>query len=283
MSDFITQLETDLLDAARRLQRAEPIRHARAPRSRRRPSRRLLLAGLVALFVATPALAGVPGVWHGLLSGFNRTPTLTTELPDPRLLSLLGTLRRAPTSLDNTAQARDALTQGGPLDAVSIGGVRYVGVSPIGDPLYLVPYRSRVRQAAEVQLASGHLRAFLDQPGVCLIAIGVGTPEIDDCGSVTQIEQGTSYATVGVYRTHPVANPTPIGPDSRGVIADEASAIVPDGVASVELIFPSGIHVTLAVQDNYFALLTGPGEGEAVPTMIWRDSNGHVVRQITPS
>src|SRR5271165_3983758 len=69
MSDFITRLEVDLLDAAGRLHTSQDSTQA-AGRTRGRLGRyRLLAAGLAVLVVAAPALAGVPGIWHGVFAG----------------------------------------------------------------------------------------------------------------------------------------------------------------------------------------------------------------------
>src|SRR5271166_5732915 len=100
MSDFITRLEVDLLDAAGRLHTSQDSTQA-AGRTRGRLGRyRLLAAGLAVLVVAAPALAGVPGIWHGVFAGPDRRPTLTSEQPDPQLFAELGVLRRPATASD---------------------------------------------------------------------------------------------------------------------------------------------------------------------------------------
>ena len=107
MSDFITTLERDLLDAAECLHRTPPDTTSQARRGRRP---RLLIAALAVLVVATPALAGVPGVWHGVLAPTKR-PTLTTRPPEERLLVELGALRRAATPADRSTNAMLAVTR----------------------------------------------------------------------------------------------------------------------------------------------------------------------------
>jgi hypothetical protein len=305
MSNFIAALERDLLDAAERLHRT---RQDSSPASRRTRKYRLLGAALAALVVAAPALAGVPGVWRGLLAP-RGTPTLTTRPPQKRLLVELGALRRPATPADRSPGAMLAVTRSGPLTAVSINEVRYVGVSPIGDPLYLVPYRSRVRllpprEASPGQAPGGkriynapphtgtaheprgptraeqeHFRRFLNQPGVCLIGVATGTPEIEDCAATSEIADGVDYATTGVYRNHPETHGETHSRSSAHVVASEASGIVPDDVARVVLSFRSRRTLTLPVQNNYFAFLTGPGEG-GVPAITWIAADGRILRHI---
>ena len=141
MSEFVGTLERDLLDAATRLRR-QSLRAK--PNGGRAHRFKLLVAAAAVLVVAAPALAGVPGIWRGVLAG-SWAPTVTTRPPVEPLLVELGALRRPATSLDRSADAAAALAQSGPLRAVSVSDIRYVGVSPLGHPLYLVPYRSRGR------------------------------------------------------------------------------------------------------------------------------------------
>ena len=94
---------------------------------------------------------------------------MTTRAPQKRLLVELGALRRPATPADRSPGAMLAVTRSGPLTAVSINEVRYVGVSPIGDPLYLVPYRSRVgllppREASPGQAPGGKRRSTTVPP-----------------------------------------------------------------------------------------------------------------------
>ncbi len=302
MSNFVTTLESDLLDAAERLHGTQ---HDRSRVARRRRKYRFLGAALAALLVATPALAGIPGVWRGVLAP-RSAPTLTTRPPQERLLVELGALRRPATAADRSPAAMLAVTRSGPLTAVSVNQVRYVGVSPIGDALYLVPYRSRVgllppREESPRQAPGGEriyngpaptgavhgptraeeqrMRRFLNQPGVCLIGVASGTPEIDDCAATGEIADGVDYATVGVYRSHPEAPGETESLATAHVVASVASGIVPDDVARITLAFHSGRTLALAVHNNYFAFLTWPGEG-GVPAITWIAANGRILRQI---
>jgi len=305
MSDFATTLESDLLDAAERLCRTP---RDSSPAARGRRKYRFLGAALAALLVATPALAGIPGVWRGVFARRSQ-PTLTTRPPQERLLVELGALRRPATAADRSPAAMLAVARSGPLTAVSVNQVRYVGVSPIGDPLYLVPYRSRVgllppreespgQAPAPTRIYNGpapdgaphepraptraeeeNMRRFLDQPGVCLIGVAARTPEIDDCAAAAEIADGVDYATVGVYRSHPEAPGETRSLATAHVVASVASGIVPDDVARVALTFRGSRTLTLTVHNNYFAFLTGPGEG-GVPAITWTAANGRILRRI---
>ena len=301
MSEFVNTLERDLLDAATRLHR-KPLE---AERKGRRAHRFKLLGGLAAvLVVAAPAVAGVPGVWRGVLAG-SSAPTLTARPPVEPLLAELGALRRPATSLDRSPDAAVALAQSGPLSAVSGSDIRYVGISPIGDPLYLVPYRSRDRlvpreglgeaptgkimfnghppsteQRVSLRAIRKHLQAFLNQPGACLVGISATTPEIDDCASAAEIAAGTDYTTVGVYRIHPEEPGAPAAkPGSGHVVASIASGIVPDQVENVRLTFSAGRTVTIPVHENHFALILSHGEG-GTPDITWLTSDGEPLRRI---
>lgn len=305
MSDFVTALESELLHAAGRLHRSQQDSSPAAPRRRKY---KFLGAALAALLVATPALAGVPGVWRGVLAPRSQ-PTLTTHPPQERLLVELGALRRPATPADRSPAAMLAVTRSGPLSAVSVNQVRYVGISPIGDPLYLVPYRSRLRTlppreeppgqapapkriyngpaatgAAHAQRSptgaqEEHIRRLLRQPGVCLIGVAAGTPEIDDCATASEIHDGVDYATVGAYRSRPETPGETQSLATAHVVASVASGIVPDGVARVALAFHGSRTLTLTVHNNYFAFLTGPGEG-GVPAITWIASSGRILRRI---
>jgi len=301
MSDFVNTLERDLLDAATRLHR-----RSREAEQKGRRAHRVKLLGAVAavLVVATPALAGVPGVWRGVLAG-SSAPTLTTRPPVEPLLAELGTLRRPATSLDRSPDAAVALAQSGPLSAVSVSDIRYAGISPIGDPLYLVPYRSRDRlvpreglgeaptgkimfnghpptpeQRVTLRAIRKHLQTFLNQPGACLVGISATSPEIDDCASATEIAAGTDYTTVGVYRVRPEAPGAPAAKPGTGhVVASIASGIVPDQVENVRLTFSTGRALTIPVHENNFALVLSHGEG-GVPAITWIAASGRILRRI---
>ncbi len=303
MIKFVDILERDLLDAAARLQRQSLQTEQKA----RRFHKLKLLGPLAAvLVVAAPALAGVPGIWHGVLAG-SSAPTVTTRPPVEPLLAELGALRRPETPGDRSPDAASAVQESGPLTAVSISDVRFVGTSPIGDPLFLVPYRSRVRlapgeglgetpagkvmfnghpptsqQRASLHAIRKHLQRFLNQPGVCLVAVSATSPEIDDCASASEIAAGTGYATVGVYRSRSLQPGAPAPSRGSGhVIASVASEIVPDQVASVELAFASGKTTAIPVHENYFALILSPGEG-GVPAITWLTASGRILRRIPP-
>ena len=298
MSEFPDTLERDLLDAATRLQQ----RSLHAEPRRRRSHRFKLLGALAAvLVIATPALAGVPGIWRGILAR-SSAPTLTTRPPVGPLLAELGALRRPATALDHSPDAAAALAASGPLSAVSVSNIRYVGISPIGDPLYLVPYRSRGRLAQREGLGEApagkvmynghpptakqrlslraidkHLQAFLNQPGACLIGVSATSPEIADCASAGEIAAGTDYTTVGVYRVRPEEPGAPIAKPGTGhVVASIASGIVPDGVANVRLTFASGHSLTTPVNENHFAIILSHGEG-GTPNIRWLKPDGEAL------
>ncbi len=301
MSEFVNTLERDLLDAATRLHRQSL---EAAPKSRRAHRLKLLGALAAALVVSAPALAGVPGIWRGVLAGPS-APTLTTRPPVEPLLAELGVLRRPATSRDHSPDAAVALAQSGPLSAVSVSDIRYVGISPIGDPLYLVPYRSRIRlapgggpgeapagtvmfnghpptteQRASIRALRKHLQGFLNHPGVCLIGVSATSPEIDNCASATAVAAGTDYTTVGVYRTHPQKpGARAPKPGTGHVVALIASEIIPDHVASVELVFASGRTATIPVHENHFALILSHGEGGR-PAITWLAPDGETLRRI---
>lgn len=303
MTDFVSQLESDLVAAAQRLT------GPRSPPGGRGRYRRALLVAVLVLIVATPALAGIPGVWGGLIGSARHpsSPSVTTRPPDPRILALIGVFRRPAGPRDNSPAAAAAVRAVGPLDGVSID-VRYVGLSPIGDPMFLLAYRSGVRllesgnpvpsrryPKQRAQYLKNQLPYAL-QPGVCLVALASDTPEIHTCLPLSSIQDGHNYGVTGVYRTRPIAKAPAIdSPSFRGVIATEASSIVPDGIATVTLIFPNTRPLELKITNNYFALLNPPNRPDPtsirgipmpsmpqLPTIIWRDPNANVIRQIRP-
>ena len=283
MSDFIDRLEADLLEAAGRRPRTRRAGATRRVRwSRRSSAPRLIVSAAVALAFATPALAGV-GLWGGILAG--RTATFTRGGADPRVLAEIGALRSPPDASDHSPAAVAAATVGNPLSGVSSSGVRYVGDSPLGARLYLVPFRSEVKEldfAPAGTSVSAAVRRERNKPGVCLVGVSSrSVDDIDDCALISEIMQGDAYATDGILAAAAGSRPAPGAGRPFHVTATLASGIVPDGVASVELIFRGGRRLALPVHDNYFAFLGGSGEG-GIPTIVWRAGDGQAIRRVPP-
>lgn len=77
--------------------------------------------------------------------------------------------------------------------------------------------------------------------------------------------------------------------DIPGTNLDTFTGVVPDGVATVTLIFPPPAHaVTTRVEGNVYAVhasihVSIPSRSRLSPTVIWRSPEGRVLKRISPS
>jgi hypothetical protein len=225
-------------------------------------------------------------------------PTYVQGSPGPGLLSILGVLRRPATAADQInphqlgaipdvyrAYIRRAFSAGGVSyyivpsrfdRAATIPSDRCVHLQATALNRYLPRIPAALRQPTREIFAAliSYLRTFASQgPGIVLVfvggngAFGAGAPR----GITAKgIEEG--FATEN-------------GP------AGTFSGVVPDGVATVTLIFPAaGQHpmhaVTSRVEGNVYAvhvplnLLRGAPPS---PTVIWRSPEGRVLKRFSTS
>jgi hypothetical protein len=107
-------------------------------------------------------------------------PVLTDAAPDPRLLAVLGVLRRPWTAEDAAPTAGCALSWPLPPMKLDISFVRYVGPGVHGGKVFLVPGLTmalRLPPAARESAAQREAIARFDhQPEACLMTIGGASP-----------------------------------------------------------------------------------------------------------
>jgi hypothetical protein len=225
---------------------------------------------------------------------------ISERAPSPELQRLLGVLRRPATAQDALPKAFSATLQGGDVY------VRYIRRAQVafGQTYYVIPsgnWQSETPPArrclAEARRELPHLPAAQratalavvaqslrherhnDQAheAVCLISISTTKPlrEGSDCGiSTAQVADGQDLGS----GTEP-GQPTLI------------SALVPDGVATVTMVFPptsdapQGAKISTRPEGNVVAVRVPASLSESIQganpsTIVWRSATGKVLRTI---
>ncbi|MFZ1996331.1 MAG: hypothetical protein WAU75_19625, partial [Solirubrobacteraceae bacterium] len=214
--------------------------------------------------------------------------------PGSALLSTLGVLRRPDTAGD--ALPRGALGEGGDIyagatrRALVVGGTSYYLVPERDDPAAALPssrcltlqaaalHRALPRIPASVRAQTAAIQAALiamerrlaargPQDVICVVTQSRNAGSTGCGTTVAQIQHG-------------------ISPDDQG---GTFSAVVPDGVATVTLRFPSAQgrparSVTATVHGNVYAVRVAgesSGASTATPVVIWRSARGQVIRTVT--
>jgi hypothetical protein len=214
--------------------------------------------------------------------------------PGSALLSTLGVLRRP-------EAAGDALTRGAIGEAVDVyagatrralvaGGTSYYIVPERDDPAATFPSaRCLTLQAAALQRALPRIPAALRAQTAAIQAafiaadrrLAAAGPQDVICVVTQSRNAGSTECGTTVAQIQHGTSPD----DQEGTF----SAVVPDGVATVTLQFPSAhghpAHsVTATVHGNVYAVrVAGEGSGApaAPPVAIWRSAQGHVIRTVT--
>lgn len=218
--------------------------------------------------------------------------------PGRDLLKMLGVLRRPPTQAD-----RFNLQGLGPMPdvyrayirrAFSAGGVSYYVVPARFDRAAAIPSnRCFDLQSRALNRRLARIPASLRQPTreiqaafiafdrntashaprdtICIVSVG-GNQTSSSCGfAPTGIKQG--FATE----------------NSPGPNLDTFSGVVPDGVATVTLIFPApGRAVTTRVTGNVYAVRVNfyarhGSRPSPSPAVIWRSADGRVLKRVSTS
>lgn len=283
MSDFFSRLESELAKAAER-------RAGRRLLPQVRWTRRTVLVLIPAtVLVAVPAFAAVSGVFHvthhrhvGRVHGpvasgggvvdlgphsdchFSSIPQppKSSAPPPQQLSSVLGVLRRPRTKDDGPAIVPDLLQT---VAGVNPDYVRVAQRLPDGTTLIVMPAQN-IHARPPVPHSPGcrepvpPVRA--PEPGVCLI-VRARAGASAGCQTVAQLERGMAPGGFS-------------GPYGRDAV--ELSAIVPDGVTSVSLVYRQRgrvRRVEARVIDNTYAVLVhGLNAMRAKPTVLWHGTAG---------
>lgn len=252
MSDFITDYGERLRQAGwRRLERRR-----RLPRVRglARPTRRVVVV-LVALSVAAPAVTATVA-WRPLLGdGRSDAPTASTQPAAQSQRALLSVLRRPQRAADRGPQTRYALQfLGTSVADVRTTEIRLLHVEPDGRGIVLIPVgRYGLLPADAPALMRERRRAGSD--GLCLFA-------------ADQDHGRPAGGGFGCYGTRELlANRAAAG------LGDRAYGLVPDGVASIEVV-GDGRRITAEVNGNFYIYTGSLGRGE----LRWLDGRGEVIK-----
>jgi hypothetical protein len=285
--DPISLLERELVEAAKR--RVQPAGSAIA--GRRRTSlgafAAVVLSG-VAVAVALGALVSLRG--HPTSSSPKTTPAAT--IPGRQeLIDVLGVLRRPQTYADLHSPWIQRFLQG-PFPILAGQGtpdlplIRRVGVTPWGSGVVLIPEEpltSSSRVALQRRfpnlLAGRFVRPRRTGEGVMLdVDSGGGC-----CATAADIESRGMVDTDGAGISF-----------AGGSTQTRLTALVPDGVATVEFalprqpnpgdpgapIYPSALTVRAPVHDNVAAVQVDRECCGANVPMIWLAADGHVIKTI---
>jgi hypothetical protein len=222
------------------------------------------------------------------------TGTEIHHAPGSALLSTLGVLRRP-------EAAGDALSRGAIGEAVDLyagatrralvaGGTSYYIVPERDDPAATFPSAHCLTlQAAALRRALPRIPAALRAQTAAIQAafiaadrrLAAAAPQDVICVVTQSRNAGSTGCGMTVAQIQHGTSPD----DQEGTF----SAVVPDGVATVTLRFPSAhghpAHsVTATVHGNVYAVrVAGEGSGAptAPPVAIWRSAQGHVIRTVT--
>ena len=252
MSDFISDYGEQLRQAGwRRVNRRRRL--ARGVLGR--PTRRVVVV-LVALFVAAPAVTATV-VWRPLLGdGRPDAPTASPAPAAQRQRAILSVLRRPQEPADRGPQTRYALKfLGGSVADVRTTEIRLLHVEPDGRGIVLIPVgRYGLLPPDAPAFMQERRRAGTD--GLCIFAAD---------GANGQLAGGG----FGCYGTQQLL-------DNRATagLGRRVYGLVPDGVASIEVVGAGGRRLTADVKDNFYIYTGSLGGGE----LRWLDERGDVVK-----
>jgi hypothetical protein len=216
-------------------------------------------------------------------------PRLNYRSPSPALLSILGVLRRPATTADR--MPRSFLTS---LNASGIY-VRYIRLARVADGVsyYIVPVATLLPNLTLSgrcdRTIAAALRVELERVPA---AVRSATLSLESRLVELRRQLAARFAGDGIcvetYRVRGNANGGSCGATVGELKRQGFAAVVPDGVASVELRYPAtqtltARIVTANVIGNVFAAPSQPRDHRVVPTIIWRSANGKVRQTIPPS
>jgi hypothetical protein len=194
-------------------------------------------------------------------------PALTRRAPQRELVRRLAVLRRAQEPGDLLELEPEGFERR--YDEIAQPYVRFLGVAPNGERLYLVPVSPRftplpracVRRLSPVRRRAYEAARRRDR----VLELGIFSPDGGTGGPATAAELSR--------------RPRVALSDGGGRRAPIARALVPDGVLRVDVRFRTGPVRRARVSDNWWAV-AAPLDGDAFPReVVWRDRRGRVVRR----
>jgi hypothetical protein len=223
------------------------------------------------------AVGAVATGWTPMgLGGSSPVELVTTSDPVPRdLTDHLAALRSPAAAQDrdeNAQDAADAVPNSGPVYA---DGIRYVGDSPLGERMYLVPIHDNVEAGRDPQGTSTD-----SYSAVALVVRG----KFGGIGTSNGVSLSSVLSPRGLQSVE-----NPVVGSSAEALRDDASIpaslnqgswfseIVPDGVAAVRVTFPDGASEDFPVHNN---VILGHSDRELGGTTVtWLNAAGTVLQQ----
>jgi hypothetical protein len=241
MTDVFDRFERQLTAAGRRLGAPN------VKRPRHRATKPALAALTLFLFGGVALAATQPWQPDGITHSRFAPPPISGDSPPANELQMLSVLRRRTTQQDrSTAVDHLAGYSGSPSSTTGVrtNFIRRVGTTSAGAPIVLVPLRNWTPDPSMTK-----------PDALCLIY-----PEPGDkgagkgCWTAQEVHSGKAFASLGSH----------------------VFGLVPDGVASIAVLTPSGPVGTASVHDNVFDAnvqhSTTPG---GVATVAWLDAQGN--------
>jgi hypothetical protein len=211
-----------------------------------------LLAGAIGSAFASSAMAkqrtATPAVCHSgnILGELEAEPVELAGAPEPEALSRFGVLRRAAGPADQLPPLnRIGLRLGFELASYYPGYIRQLVQRPDGSRYFLIPGFKRVPTLPPAQCLPKRLRNLPQpkpEPAYCVAGIGATVSRLADasCQTLGEIETGGDLADPNFSSFFQVD-------------------LVPDGVATVRLVYRGGIVITAPVSENAFSFMLPPG------------------------
>lgn len=211
----------------------------------------LLAAAIGSAFVSSTMAkqrTGTPAVCHSgsILGELEAEPVELAGAPEPEALSRFGVLLRAAGPADQLPPLnRIGLRLGFELASYYPGYIRQLVRRPDGSRYFLIPGFKRVPTPPPARCLPKRLRN-LPQPkpelAYCVAGIGASVSRLADpnCQTLGEIETGGDLADPYFSSSFEVD-------------------LVPDGVATVRLVYRGGIVITASVSENAFSFTPPPG------------------------
>jgi hypothetical protein len=233
-----------------------------ASRRRRGAASVVAAVGIAATGLIAPA--GSASTRPGSFAACVGNPATTTEAsPSPRLLSMLGILRRPQTAGD----ALPPVSHGGLLPGGAEGVyIHYVRLARVvsGSSYYLVPVAKACGSGAE--------EVFLNVRS---------PPDFSGYGGATAslIEHGRFHGSQGLGVNSVVYGVVPDG------VAKVTLTYAPSGPNSISPSRQPGVTVTTRPVNNVFVVRVhqDPGSASLPKTIVWRSAKGKVIKRIQGS
>lgn len=261
--DYLTELR-DLEPEPAALSALAGRRTIVAPRRRRLRATRRTLALALAIVAGSSALAAATGVFT---NPDPIPPARVVERSVPSAVAAtVAVFDRPAEALDRSPSARAAIGAIRSPYVIDGGSVRSVGATPLGESAYVAFART------DLDALTAKQRQYEPPGGTQGVYVAVdgryGGVGADGPFPLEDIERGAAWGIKEIPATVP-ADVTAAG--------RLLTAVVPNGVAQVEVAFRSGERVILPVSGN---VVIAPVPADGVETLRWVAGDGETLRTI---